>query len=86
MAKHQQVAHVYFQPPLGEESGRRRPGEDAGHRRHQSNSSKTLSTTKPAAACQSQALGSVSCGNTTQASAGRSNAATKSIESDVPEK
>lgn len=70
-----QAAHVSFQPPLGEESGRRRAGED--HHRHQPNSSKTLPTTKPAA-CQSRALGSVSSGNTVQA--------TKSIESDVPEK
>ncbi|XP_063271511.1 la-related protein 1B isoform X2 [Prinia subflava] len=61
-------------PPIGEESGRRRAGEDSGHRRHQCNSSKSPS--KAAAACQSRALGSVSC----------SNAATKSIESDVPEK
>ncbi|RMB99545.1 hypothetical protein DUI87_23798 [Hirundo rustica rustica] len=73
-------------PPIDEESGRRRPGEDSGHRRHQSNSSKTLSTTKPVAACQSRVLGSISCGNTVQDSAGRSKAATKSIESDVPEK
>uniref|UniRef100_A0A8C3M9W5 Uncharacterized protein n=1 Tax=Geospiza parvula TaxID=87175 RepID=A0A8C3M9W5_GEOPR len=58
-------------------SGRRRAGEDSGHHRHQPNSSKTLPTTKPAA-CQSRALGSVSSGNTVQA--------TKSIESDVPEK
>lgn len=71
-------------PPLGEESGRRRAGEDSGHRRHQSNSSKSLS--KAAAACQSQVLGSVSCSSSVQASTGRSHTATKSIESDVPEK
>lgn len=84
------VANVYFQPPISEESGRKRPvavtGEDSGHRRHQSNSSKTLLAAKPTAACQSQALGNVTSANTVQASIGHNNAATKSIESDVPEK
>uniref|UniRef100_A0A8D0FVG4 Uncharacterized protein n=1 Tax=Strix occidentalis caurina TaxID=311401 RepID=A0A8D0FVG4_STROC len=60
--------------------------EDSGHRRHQSNSSKTLLAAKPTAACQSQAQGNITSGNTVQASIGRNSAATKSIESDVPEK
>ncbi|XP_030306722.1 la-related protein 1B isoform X2 [Calypte anna] len=73
-------------PPISEESGRKRPvaatGEDLGHHKQQSSFSKTLLV----AACQTQALGSVTSGNTVQASRGHKNAARKSIESDVPEK
>ena len=75
---------------MSEESGRKRPvaaaGEDSGHFRHQSNSSKTLLAARPAAPCQSQALGNVTSGNAVPVSIGRNSAATKSIESDVPEK
>ncbi|XP_050830052.1 la-related protein 1B isoform X2 [Serinus canaria] len=78
LSKFKRLEDFRVDPPIGEESGRRRAGEDSGHHRHQPNSSITLPATKPAAACQSRALGSVSCGNTVQA--------TKSIESDVPEK
>ncbi|RLV97363.1 hypothetical protein DV515_00011850, partial [Chloebia gouldiae] len=78
LSKFKRLEDFRVDPPIGEESGRRRPGEDSGHCRHQPKSSKTLPTTKPATASQSQALGSISCGNTVQT--------TKSIESDVPEK
>lgn len=86
LSKFKRLEDFRVDPPIGEESGRRRAGEDSAHRRHQPNSSKTLPTTKAMAACQSRALASVSCGNAAPASAGLSNATTKSIESDVPEK
>ncbi|XP_062429963.1 la-related protein 1B isoform X2 [Rhea pennata] len=80
-------------PPISEECGRKRPpaatGEDVGRRRHRSNSSsKTLLAAKPTAAYQSHVLGSVTCGNTLQpvVGLGQNNLATKSIESDIPEK
>nr|XP_021147994.1 la-related protein 1B isoform X2 [Columba livia] len=90
LSKFKRLEDFRVDPPISEESGRKRPvaaiSEDSAHRRHQSNSSKTLLAAKPTAACQSRALGSVTAGHTAQASIGRSNAAAKSIESDVPEK
>uniref|UniRef100_A0A663MCM1 La ribonucleoprotein 1B n=1 Tax=Athene cunicularia TaxID=194338 RepID=A0A663MCM1_ATHCN len=90
LSKFKRLEDFRVDPPISEEPGRKRAvaatGEDSGHRRHQSNSSKTLLAAKPMAACQSQAQGNVTSGNTVQASVGRNRAATKSIESDVPEK
>ncbi|XP_051476000.1 la-related protein 1B isoform X3 [Apus apus] len=90
LSKFKRLEDFRVDPPISEESGRKRPvaatGEDSAHHKHQSNSSKTLLVTKPSAACQSQALGNATSGNTVQASIGHNNAARKSIESDVPEK
>ncbi|XP_027571790.1 la-related protein 1B isoform X2 [Pipra filicauda] len=90
LSKFKRLEDFRVEPPISEESGRKRPvaatGEDSGHRRHQSNSSKILPATKPTTPCQSQALGSITSGNTVRASTSYSNAATKSIESDIPEK
>ncbi|KFW81970.1 La-related protein 1B, partial [Manacus vitellinus] len=90
LSKFKRLEDFRVEPPISEESGRKRPvaatGEDSGHRRHQSNSSKILPGTKPTTPCQSQALGSITSGNTVRASTSYSNAATKSIESDIPEK
>ncbi|XP_017685397.1 PREDICTED: la-related protein 1B isoform X1 [Lepidothrix coronata] len=90
LSKFKRLEDFRVEPPISEESGRKRPvaatGEDSGRRRHQSNSSKILPATKPTTPCQSQALGSITSGNTVRASTSYSNAATKSIESDIPEK
>ncbi|XP_059578051.1 la-related protein 1B isoform X3 [Alligator mississippiensis] len=81
-------------PPISEESGRKRPpnviGEETGHSRHQSNSStKTLLAARPSAANQSQVPGNFSSRNTLQESSdniGHNSAATKSVDGDMPEK
>lgn len=57
-------------------------GEDSGHRRHPARSCQTFPVAQPAVL-----LEHVTSGNTVQAPrAGHPHAATKSIESDVPEK
>ncbi|XP_064507568.1 la-related protein 1B isoform X2 [Pseudopipra pipra] len=90
LSKFKRLEDFRVEPPISEESGRKRPvaatDEDSGHRRHQSHSSKILPATKPTTPCQSQALGSITSGNTVRASTSYSNAAMKSIESDIPEK
>ncbi|KAJ7423853.1 La-related protein 1B [Willisornis vidua] len=86
LSKFKRLEDFRVDPPISEESARKRLVAATGHRRHQSNSSKTLPATKPTTPCRSQALRSVTSGNTVQVSTGCSNAAIKSIESDVPEK
>nr|XP_047934056.1 la-related protein 1B isoform X3 [Anser cygnoides] len=91
LSKFRRLEDFRVDPPISEEPGRRRPfaatGEDSGHRRQLSNSSKTLLAAHPTAASQSQALEDITSGNTAQAHiVGHNNAATKLIESDVPEK
>ncbi|XP_064006051.1 la-related protein 1B isoform X6 [Pogoniulus pusillus] len=90
LSKFKRLEDFRVDPPISEESGRKRlvatAGEDLGHRRHQLNSSKPLLATRPMAACQPQALGNAGSGNTVQASTGHCSAARKSIESDLPEK
>ncbi|XP_071411675.1 la-related protein 1B isoform X4 [Pithys albifrons albifrons] len=83
LSKFKRLEDFRVDPPISEESARKRLVAATGHHRHQSNSSKTLPATKPTTPCRSQALRSVTSGNTVQ---GCSNAAIKSIESDVPEK
>ncbi|XP_053920387.1 la-related protein 1B isoform X3 [Cuculus canorus] len=90
LSKFKRLEDFRVDPPISEESGRKRPvaatGEDLGHRRHQSNSSKTLLATKSTAACRSQTPGNVTNGNIAQASLSHANTATNPIESNVPEK
>ncbi|KAM9579905.1 la-related protein 1B isoform 3-T3 [Guaruba guarouba] len=90
LSKFKRLEDFRVDPPISEESGRKRPvaatGEDLCHHRHQSTSSRPLLATKPTAACQTQAPGNITGGNTVPASIGCNSAATKSIESDVPEK
>ncbi|XP_061216414.1 la-related protein 1B isoform X5 [Neopsephotus bourkii] len=90
LSKFKRLEDFRVDPPISEESGRKRPvattDEDSGRRKHQSNSSRPLLATKPTAACQIQAPGNITVGNTVPASIGCNSAATKSIESDVPEK
>ncbi|XP_027755348.1 la-related protein 1B isoform X6 [Empidonax traillii] len=91
LSKFKRLEDFRVEPPISEDSGRKRvvaaTGEDSAHRRHHSNSSKTLPATKTTPTpCQSRALGSVTGGNAVPASTSRRDAATKSTESDVPEK
>lgn len=85
LSKFRRLEDFRVDPPFSEECGRRQlaaAGEDSGHRRHLARSCRTFPVAQPVVL-----LEHVTSGNTVQAPrAGHPHAATKSIESDVPEK